>query len=115
MSGVETAPQSNRAPIGWLRVLTFALIAALLGCVAHTVWFWIRTITFPFPVDYGEGPLLDQAIRLGHGLAIYEVPASEPPWLVGNYPPLFPLLNSLLAQLFGPAYWCGRMTRRSAR
>ena len=109
MSGVETAPQSNRAPIGWLRVLTFALIAALLGCVAHTVWFWIRTITFPFPVDYGEGPLLDQAIRLGHGLAIYEVPASEPPWLVGNYPPLFPLLNSLLAQLFGPAYWYGRM------
>jgi hypothetical protein len=61
-------------------------------------------------VDYGEGPLLAQAVRLGHGLGIYRVPGPEPPWLVGNYPPLFPLLNSLWAQLFGPAYWDGRMT-----
>ncbi len=91
-------------------MLTLALFAALLGCVAHTVWFWFRTISFPFPVDYREGPLLEQAVRLGHGLSIYRIPASEPPWLIGSYPPLFPLLNSLWERLFGPAYWYGRMT-----
>ena len=110
MSGVGAAPGSNREPNRWRLVLTLAVFAALLGCVAHTIWFWIRTITFPFPVDYGEGPLLDQAVRLGRGLGIYIIPAAEPPWSVANYPPLFPLLNSLWAQLFGPAYWYGRLT-----
>src|SRR4051794_21107162 len=85
MASVATAPQSNRGPDRWLRMLTFGLMAALLGCVAHTIWFWVRTISFPFPVDYGEGPLLDQAVRLGHGLPIYRIPTFEPPWSVGNY------------------------------
>jgi hypothetical protein len=86
MAGVGAAPQINRGANRWLRVLTLALFAALLGCVAHTVWFWFRTISFPFPVDYREGPLLEQAVRLGHGLSIYRIPASEPPWLIGELP-----------------------------
>ena len=53
--------------------------------------------------------MLDQAVRLGR-VGMYDAPAAEPPWSVANYPPLFPLLNSLWAQLVGPAYWYGRLT-----
>ncbi len=110
MSGVRAAPQANPRVLRWARLLGGALVAALIGCLAHTTWFWVHTITFPYPLDYGEGPLLDQALRIGHGLGIYRVPGSEPPWLVGNYPPLYPLLNSLWVRLAGAAYWYGRVT-----
>ena len=58
MSGVRAAPQANPRVLRWARLLGGALVAALIGCLAHTTWFWVHTITFPYPLDYGEGPLL---------------------------------------------------------
>ena len=55
-----------------------ALIAAgawLLLQLAGTSWLFVRhdwaAVTFPYPLDYGEGPLLDQAVGLARLENIY--------------------------------------------
>jgi len=65
-------------------------------------------IRFPYALDYGEGPLLDQTIRLAHFENIYRRNINTPPYTISNYPPLFLLLQVPLAWLFGPALWYGR-------
>lgn len=67
-------------------------------------------LAFHYPLDYGEGPLLDQALRLAAGEKIYRSDFSLPPYTVSNYPPVFPLLQAPFSMLFGPAFWYGRLT-----
>lgn len=86
---------------------TIVLIVLGLGVLVFVQYGW-RSITFPYPLDYGEGPLLDQAVRLAHGENIYGVLGS-PPWTIANYPPLYMLLQAPLTRVFGPAYWYGRL------
>lgn len=66
-------------------------------------------LAFPFPLDYGEGPILDQVQRLAHLENIYRNSFSTPPYTVSNYPPLFHLIQAPFAWLFGPAFWYGRL------
>ncbi len=66
-------------------------------------------LTFPYPLDYGEGPLLDQTLRLASGEVIYKNDFSTPPYTISNYPPLFLLLQVPFSQIFGPAFWYGRL------
>lgn len=77
---------------------------ALLGVTGITVLcVWLRgslrALTFPFPLDYGEGPLLDQAVRLLAGSPLYPPPASDYPFVLSNYPPVFPTLLAGLGWL----------------
>ena len=111
MSVTEVTRTRTRAwSVGgrWSRLSFFALFATLTVGIAYVMYFDWRAVTFPYPLDYGEGPLLEQAVRLGQGLPIYRLPGPEPPWTVSNYPPLYPLLNGGLSLVFGPAYWYGR-------
>ena len=39
-----------------------------------------RVIRFRYPMDYGEGPLLDQTMRLGRLESIYRVNPTSPPY-----------------------------------
>src|SRR5215211_5206777 len=66
-------------------------------------------LAFPFPLDYGEGPILDQTLRLAHFENIYRDSFSSPPYTVSNYPPLFQLIQVPLAWIIGPAFWYGRL------
>jgi hypothetical protein len=66
-------------------------------------------LAFPFPLDYGEGPLLDQTLRLAQFENIYRNSFALPPYTVSNYPPVFQLIQTLLARIFGPAFWYGRL------
>lgn len=65
-------------------------------------------LNFRYPLDYGEGPLLDQTLRLLDGEQIYKSDFSAPPYTISNYPPLFLLVQAPFAKLFGAAYWYGR-------
>ena len=65
---------------------------------------WIA-VRFPYPLDYGEGPLLDQIVRLAHFENIYRVDLTVPPYTVANYPPLFLLAQVPWLWAFGPAFW----------
>lgn len=69
----------------------------------------ISALTFRYPLDYGEGPLLDQTLRITSGENIYPNDFSEPPYTVSNYPPVFLLLQAPFAMIFGPAFWYGRL------
>lgn len=97
----------------WLPRLGVALAASVLLLAqfdAAQLWFqhgW-AALTFPYPLDYGEGPVLDQAIRLAHFQNIYRTDLSQPPYTISNYPPLFPLTQVPFVWLFGAAFWYGR-------
>ena len=103
------APTGSRTWLNTDSVTRFALVAALAVGVMYAAWFLGRTTVYPHALDYGEGPLLDQAVRLAHGTSIYQVPGAEPPWTVSNYPPVYPAVEAVFAAVFGPAYWYGRL------
>ena len=42
------------------------LLLVLLAAAAVFAMDATRSIAFPYPLDYGEGPLLGQSVRLGH-------------------------------------------------
>ncbi|MBN1642216.1 MAG: glycosyltransferase family 39 protein [Anaerolineae bacterium] len=85
-------------------LVVYSLAVAAVALLAHD-WAAIR---FPYPLDYGEGPILDQAVRLSRLESIYPTDLAIPPYNVSNYPPLYPLLQAPLVRLFGPALWYGR-------
>jgi hypothetical protein len=66
-------------------------------------------LAFPFPLDYGEGPMLDQTLRLSQFENIYRNSFASPPYTVSNYPPLFQLIQVPLTWIVGPAFWYGRL------
>jgi hypothetical protein len=82
------------------------VLAASAGLFAHLGW---SVIAFPYPVDYGEGPLLDQAVRLARFENIYDRELGSAPYAVANYPPLYVLAQVPWVRLFGPAFWYGRL------
>src|SRR5260370_23446036 len=86
-------------------VLLLALVAAA-GLFATD---GARVIRFRYPMDYGEGPLLDQTMRLGRLESIYRVNPTSPPYTMSNYPPVYPLALSPLGRVWGPAFWYGRL------
>ncbi len=83
-------------------VLASAALAALVA--AHLVFFALRTwhvLTFPYPLDYGEGPLLAQVNTLRNGTPLpqlYSDPGASP-YLVVNYPPVYLIAAWLVAPL----------------
>jgi hypothetical protein len=84
------------------RTLALGALTMLVG--VHLVFFAIRAwhvLTFPYPLDYGEGPLLAQVNHLRSGTSLprlYGDPA-QPPYLVVNYPPVYLIVTSLVAPL----------------
>jgi len=85
--------------------LLLRLVVAARTLLEHD-WTAIR---FPYPLDYGEGPILDQAVRLARLQNIYHRDLAAPPYTIANYPPLYPLLQVPFVWTFGPALWYGRV------
>lgn len=86
-------------------VLFLALATALAIYALHVC----QAVRFRYPLDYGEAPLVDQAMRLAAGESIYRPDLAAPPYTVSNYPPLYPLVLALLVKLFGPSFVAGRL------
>jgi Dolichyl-phosphate-mannose-protein mannosyltransferase len=91
----------------WVTNAVFLVIGAwgISLFVRHS----LVALGFPYPLDYGEGPLLDQAARLADFRNIYPADFSKAPYAVSNYTPLFVVLQTPLVWLFGPAFWYGRV------
>jgi hypothetical protein len=66
-----------------------------------------ESLRFPWQLDGEEGFLLNQALRLKRSQGLYPALA-EPPYLVDNYPPLFPWLWSLWVDPAAPSLRGGR-------
>lgn len=67
----------------------------------------ICAIRYPQPLDYGEGPILNQVRYLLQGRNYYK-DINSPPYIIGNYPPVFNLLSLLLVPIFGVSFATGR-------
>ena len=66
--------------MNWLKtwvpkILTILVCIAILLVIGRSVWLFLdynhALIGFPYNADYGEGPILDQVMRLAHGETIY--------------------------------------------
>ena len=86
--------------------LIFSAVALIL-CLAYQY----LAITYPYSLDYGEAPLVDQAMRLATGQNIYRADISTPPYTISNYPPIYVTLIAVSVKLFGaaPSFVVGRM------
>jgi len=89
------------------------LVSAILGAalVAHTLIFFLhayQAVTFPYQLDYGEGPILQIALRVAQGHEMYP-PIDRPPYIIASYVPLYYLLSALGVKLTGPSFLFGRL------
>ncbi len=87
------------------KAIRVGFYGAALACFSYFVLYARRALAFPYPVDYGEGPLIDQARALARFENIYLAhPATHYPFRVANYPPLYPSLIATLGLVLGPSY-----------
>ncbi len=84
---------------------SIVFVVALIVFSIHT----LLGLLYPYPLDYGEAPLVDQAMRLAEGRAIYRANLDTPPYTITNYPPLYVLAMTPFVALFGPNFWGGRL------
>ena len=112
----NTLPQPTRRLtlrklIRWLVV--GAALVYLLYTQAQGLILFVQhaplALNDPYTLNYGEGPLLDQAVRLARGENIYRADLSTPPYAITNYPPLYVLAQVPFVNNFGAALWYGRL------
>ena len=115
MTGQEMEQVANKGRT-WQAVSRALVAVALLYLATQLLpgWrMWLEqsrdAIAFPYGLDYGEGPVLDQAIGLARLEMIYRRPGATPPFTLANYPPLYPLAQAPFVAAFGPALWYGRV------
>src|ERR671917_201490 len=111
VAGVPAVRERPVARVRWVApgvataVLLLAQTWALLLFLRHG---W-DALSFPFPLNYGEGPLLDQAVRLASFEGIYSSDLTKAPYTISNYPPVYLLVQAPFVWLFGPELWYGRL------
>ncbi len=76
-----------------------------LGVLAYHLGL---TLAFPYDLNYGEGYVLNDAVRLSRGESLY-IDLQHFPMVRSPHPPLFPLVWSAFQPLTGPAFWPGRL------
>jgi hypothetical protein len=102
---VEAFSLASLLTIGLRHILATFLVIAVVIYVMHIS----RVVTFDYTLDYGEGPLLSQAVQLSAGENIYRPDLSTPPYTITNYPPLYVLAQMPFIALFGPSLLAGRL------
>jgi hypothetical protein len=89
----------------WLPAALALLVALHIGVL---VYHLAVTLAFPYDLNYGEGYVLYDAVRLSRGESLY-VDLQQFPMVRSPYPPLFPLLWSAVLHASGPEFWGGRL------
>ncbi len=108
------APTGKERPVARTRrVAPGVATAVLLLAQSWALMLFLRhgwdALAFPFPLNYGEGPLLDQAVRLANFEGIYPADLGKAPYTISNYPPFYLLVQAPFVWLFGPELWYGRL------
>jgi len=86
-------------------VIWFFFSAVLTIFTLHS----ILSITHPYSLDYGEAPLINQAMRLAAGENIYRPTLETPPFTIANYPPLYVLSLIPFLNIFESPFHMGRV------
>ena len=114
---------AHPARLVWTLLVSTALLAAVWPCIHYARGFWLHGMQWGFLVnqqnDYGEGPLFNQQVILYHllfargdpayrGANMYQL-GEHPPFTVGNYPPVFPLVAAIFMRFVGMTFEAGRL------
>lgn len=86
----------------WLAAVVLAFVAPAWALLRETAVFWHHatySIAYRGQMDYGESPLLAQAVQWLHGQQIYHNDAA-PPFTVGNYTPIFTWATAAVVALW---------------
>jgi hypothetical protein len=110
---MDLQPSANQAyrqkrPVGLFAWLTGLLLLCGALCAGG---FWIhgiQLVLFPFDIDNSEAYLVYQGQRLAEGSFLYP-PLTEPPYLVDNYPPMYPLALAAVFAATGPNFHWPRL------
>lgn len=105
------ALSAHPARLIWTLLVTMAYLAAAGPLLHYDHAFWWHAKSWflaNYQQDYGEGPLLNQEVLLYHGINFYRLDTA-PPFIVGNYPPVFPLVVSLFMRHYGLTLTAGRL------
>lgn len=109
----DTPAARERSAARTRRVAPGVATAVLLLAQSWALMLFVRhgweALAFPFPLNYGEGPLLDQAVRLASFESIYSSDLTSAPFTISNYPPFYLLVQAPFVWLFGPELWYGRL------
>ncbi len=101
-------PGAARQGLSLMPVVSGVLGAAL---AVHVLIFSLhayQAVMFPYQLDYGEGPILQIALRVAQGGEMYP-PINQPPYVVASYMPLYYLLAALGLKLTGVNFIFGRL------
>lgn len=94
-------------------IYPYMAVVILLAVLAGAALLFVREnwniLHYPYALDFGEGVVLDQSLRLARFETLYPNDFAAPPYIVSNYPPVFLLAQVIPAWLFGPAFWYGRL------
>jgi len=96
------------ANLHWTDILSWLLLAILVVRAGFFLVYSVRTILFPFPVDYDEGVALHSALLLVRGEAVYR-PLQAGEFVSSQYTPLYYLLMAPALWLIGPSLVPGRL------
>lgn len=88
-----------------LLLLSLAVFLTTFGLFAYRASL---VASFPYPIKYGEGILLDQSRRAFSEPGLYP-PFEEAPYVIGNYPPVYPMVVGLLPELEKSPFFMGRL------
>lgn len=83
----------------------------MAGLIIYALFYFIQSyvvITFPYQISYPEGFVLNQSYLISKGESIYRG-INEYPYLVSNYPPVYPFLCALFVKIFGLSFVYGRL------
>ncbi|MDX2177632.1 MAG: hypothetical protein SF028_14305 [Candidatus Sumerlaeia bacterium] len=107
MTGGELDARLERRVTALVRVLLLVLALAHLWGAFPAFRYAANAVAFPYSLDREEGYLAAQARAVGEGHTIYP-PIANRPWLVGNYPPTYPIGTAALASATGSELAAGR-------
>ncbi|HDS30445.1 MAG TPA: hypothetical protein ENN67_05305 [Firmicutes bacterium] len=91
-----------------LKVFMPIIAAVGIGAILLLAEHSFRYLFFLWPLDDGEGFCLNQAKLLATGSALYP-PIDCPPYIVTNYPPVFPFLLSFFIDPNNVLFFSGRL------
>jgi hypothetical protein len=85
-------------------------MGSIFLCIVSFVLTTTLILFYPYGVNYGEAPLLDQALHLTTGKNIYKPALQIPPYIIANYTPIYPLLIGEIHHLTSlPLFQSGRV------
>ncbi len=82
----------------------------IAGLIIYTLFYLIESyiiISYPYQISYPEGFILNQAYLINQGKSIYKG-IDDYPFIITNYPVIYPYLCALIIKMTGISFVSGR-------